>query len=209
MKRRILMIGTGVLLLLLTAGVALPGKIKQTGEKAARIATTDRTKPIEQKTVPLPPATADSPRPVKQEQPSALTTSTSATYEIDWQSINGGGGDIQSTNYKMQSSIGQSATGYATSTSYQLGAGYWYGVGGNTGCSCPSQGDIDGDTDIDVFDVIGIIGIAFSGSPDIQDPPCPKTRADADNSGATDVFDVIYLIATAFSGGPNPVDPCA
>jgi len=79
-------------------------------------------------------------------------------------------------------------------------------------CDCPHQGDIasrpTGDGVIDVFDVIEEIGIAFSGSPDIQDPNCPKTRGDVDNNGVADVFDVIYLIATAFSGGPIPVNPC-
>jgi hypothetical protein len=82
----------------------------------------------------------------------------------------------------------------------------------NCTCNCPHQGDIaarpTGDGVIDVFDVIEVIGIAFSGSPDIQDPQCPKTRGDVDNNGVTDVFDVIYLIATAFSGGAMPVDPC-
>jgi hypothetical protein len=80
-------------------------------------------------------------------------------------------------------------------------------------CGCPSQGDLEppppSDGVIDVFDVIEVIGIAFSGSPDIQDPLCPTTRGDVDNNGVADVFDVIYLIATAFSGGANPVDPCA
>jgi len=75
-------------------------------------------------------------------------------------------------------------------------------------CICPNQGDITGDPVIDVFDVIGVIEIAFSGGADPQDPGCPKTRGDVDNNGVADVFDVIYLIATAFSGGANPVDPC-
>ncbi|MBI5868657.1 MAG: cadherin-like domain-containing protein [candidate division Zixibacteria bacterium] len=75
-------------------------------------------------------------------------------------------------------------------------------------CNCPMQGDINGDLSIDVFDVIGVIGIAFSGDPDPQDPQCPITRGDVNNDLVTDVFDVIYLIATAFSGGSNPVDPC-
>jgi hypothetical protein len=75
-------------------------------------------------------------------------------------------------------------------------------------CNCPQQGDINGDGYIDVFDVIEAIGVAFSGSPSIQDPLCPKTRSDVNNDGVTDVFDVIYLIDVAFSGGPMPVDPC-
>jgi hypothetical protein len=78
----------------------------------------------------------------------------------------------------------------------------------STLCQCPLQGDINGDTVIDVFDVIGVIGIAFSGDPDPQDTDCPRTRGDVDSNGDTDVFDVIYMIATSFSGGSNPVDPC-
>jgi hypothetical protein len=62
---------------------------------------------------------------------------------------------------------------------------------------------------LDVFDVVDVIGIAFSGELDPQDSECPKTRGDVNSDGVTDVFDVIYLIATAFSGGPDPVNPCA
>ena len=75
-------------------------------------------------------------------------------------------------------------------------------------CSCPHQGDINGDAVIDVFDVIGVIGVAFTGDPDPQDSGCPRSRGDVDNNGVTDVFDVIYLIATAFSGGAAPINPC-
>jgi hypothetical protein len=75
-------------------------------------------------------------------------------------------------------------------------------------CDCPKQGDINGDGVIDVFDVIDVIGIAFSGGTDPKDPDCPTTRGDVDNNSVSDVFDVIYLIATAFSGGANPVNPC-
>lgn len=76
-------------------------------------------------------------------------------------------------------------------------------------CDCPYQGNINADLAIDVFDVIGTIGIAFSGEVDPQDSTCPISRGDVDNNAVTDVFDVIFLIATAFSGGPNPIDPCA
>lgn len=75
-------------------------------------------------------------------------------------------------------------------------------------CDCSKQGDINGDLALNVFDVIGAIGIAFSGEPDPQDAGCPTTRGDDDNNGVTDAFDVIYLTATAFSGGPDPINPC-
>ena len=76
-------------------------------------------------------------------------------------------------------------------------------------CICDRQGDLNTDNVIDVFDVIAVIGVAFSGSLDVQDPSCPATRGDVNRDGGTDVFDVIYLIATAFSGGNPPVNPCA
>ncbi|MBI5866980.1 MAG: hypothetical protein HZB43_01590 [candidate division Zixibacteria bacterium] len=75
-------------------------------------------------------------------------------------------------------------------------------------CSCPSQGDINNDGSIDVFDVISVIDVAFSGGQDIQDPGCPIARSDVNNDQVVDVFDVIYIIGTAFSGGSLPIDPC-
>jgi hypothetical protein len=79
-------------------------------------------------------------------------------------------------------------------------------------CSCPHEGDLAsrpaGDGIIDASDVMEEIGIAFSGSPDIQDTNCPRTRGDVDNNGVANVFDVIYLINTVFGGSANPINPC-
>ena len=136
-----------------------------------------------------------------------IVSSPMSNYTITWSSINGGGTtNASSTNYSMGNSVGQSAAGAAASTNYSVGIGFWYGAAG--GCSCPSQGDVNPDLVVDVFDVIQAIAIAFSGGVDITDPGCPTSRCDVNNDGAADVFDVIYLIATAFSGGPNPIDPC-
>jgi hypothetical protein len=75
-------------------------------------------------------------------------------------------------------------------------------------CSCPNQGDIDGNGFADVPDALAVIGIAFINGSDTQDSHCPKTRGDVNNSGVVDVNDVLYIIKTAFTNGPNPVDPC-
>ncbi|MBI5869055.1 MAG: thrombospondin type 3 repeat-containing protein [candidate division Zixibacteria bacterium] len=75
-------------------------------------------------------------------------------------------------------------------------------------CSCPFQGDPNGDGTIDVFDVIDIIDAAFSGAICQQDPQCPTPRCDFNADGVIDVFDVIAAIDYAFSGGPGPNDPC-
>ncbi|MBI5866861.1 MAG: hypothetical protein HZB43_00980 [candidate division Zixibacteria bacterium] len=198
-----------VLLLLapLLLGAAVPAKRADSKDPAIRHETAKAISSLSTApaSTPRPSVmTATSPGGGKGSPSAASTTST---YTINWSSINGGGlTNSSSPNYSMGNSMGQSVAGSATSASYQMGTGFWYGAGG--GCSCPSQGDINSDAVIDVFDVIGVIGIAFSGDPDPQDPGCPRMRGDVDNNGVTDVFDVIYLIATAFSGGASPVNPC-
>ena len=127
-------------------------------------------------------------------------------YNLKWYVVDGGGANtVVSASFKLGVSAAQAAAGEVASPSFRLKMGFWYGA---RTCNCLHQGDIASDGVIDVFDVIGIIGIAFSGEPDPQDPACPTTRGDIDNNGVTDVFDVLCLIATAFSGGAAPVDPC-
>ena len=145
---------------------------------------------------------------VELEQPAEVITSSSATYVIDWQSINGGGEDIQSTNYEVQSSIGQSVIGYSTSASYELGAGYWYGVSGGGGCACPFQADINGDGFIDSIDLSLVIDIVFFGGTDVTDPLCPTSRGDFNNDGFADSVDLSLVIDHVFFGGPGPTNPC-
>jgi hypothetical protein len=76
-------------------------------------------------------------------------------------------------------------------------------------CDCPSQGDVNSDGVVDVFDVMQEIAIAFRGGVDITDPSCPRSRGDVNNDAVVDVFDVIQIIAVAFSGGVvcNPCTP--
>lgn len=134
---------------------------------------------------------------------------SSASYEMNWYSINSGGIiEATSSTYAMSASVGQPVVGRASSPSYDMGAGFWYGVPAS-GCNCPDQGDVaNNDFAVDVFDVIAEIGIAFQGGSDIQDPACPTTRGDVTNNDfAVDVFDVIALIGIAFQGQPVP-NPC-
>jgi hypothetical protein len=59
---------------------------------------------------------------------------SSAGYQLDWFTplTGGGGGSASSTHYAVMFTIGQTATGASTSTSYKTGLGYWYGVDGST-----------------------------------------------------------------------------
>lgn len=194
-----------LLALPLALGARLPGKpakgVSAGIQEAAKNTASTPTQPTASRSSsPVIPITPKGTR-----GDSAVAAAT-PTYSITWSSINGGGlTNMTSASFSMGSSAAQSMAGSAASSSYKSGIGFWYGVGG---CNCPKQGDINGDGILDVFDVIGLIDIAFGGATDPEDANCPKTRGDVDNNGVTDVFDVIYLIATAFSGGPDPVDPC-
>ncbi len=60
----------------------------------------------------------------------ALSSTTmameSANYAIDWDVMASGGGPMVSTSFAVNSTTGQAVTGFATSTGYRLGFGYWY-----------------------------------------------------------------------------------
>lgn len=137
------------------------------------------------------------------------TKSAAAVGTMNWYSINGGGAtEVKAAGHTMSVTIGQGTAGTTSAGSHVAGLGFWYGSS-TQGCSCPSQGDINADHLLDIFDVILTIGIAFSGEPDLKDSGCPITRGDVNNNRAMDVFDVLYLIDAVFSGGPYPIDPCS
>ena len=75
-------------------------------------------------------------------------------------------------------------------------------------CLCLSQGDIDGNGVLDVFDLIEMLHVVFENGPPYQDPGCPTTRVDYNNDRVFDVFDVIALIDGIFMNGAPPVNPC-
>jgi hypothetical protein len=54
----------------------------------------------------------------------------SAAYRLDWfvPLTGGGGGPANSTNYKVNLTVGQTVIGASNSTNYKGGLGYWYGI---------------------------------------------------------------------------------
>jgi hypothetical protein len=55
----------------------------------------------------------------------------STNYRLDWFTplTGGGGGAASSTNYAINLTVGQAATGGSSSANYAVGLGYWYGIG--------------------------------------------------------------------------------
>jgi hypothetical protein len=107
-----------------------------------------------------------------------------------------------------------SATGFGLANAYQAMLSVSYNSPFPP-CNCLNQGNVDTLTSpcvVDVFDVIQMIEIAFSGGLDITDSYCPTSRGDVDrvnSPGVVDVMDVIQIIAIAFSSGfaDNPCTP--
>lgn len=77
-------------------------------------------------------------------------------------------------------------------------------------CDCSFHGDLNGDGDINVFDIVGVVDIAFrEGDPAISDESCPhETRADYNCDGEINVFDVVSAVEIAFREGSLPCDLC-
>jgi hypothetical protein len=49
----------------------------------------------------------------------------SAIYDLSWHVIAGGGGKMESAQYKFLGTVGQSATGQASSSGHTLCSGFW------------------------------------------------------------------------------------
>lgn len=140
-----------------------------------------------------------------------VAAEAAATYAIDWYSINGGGTvNASSTNYSMGASIGQSVAGAASSPSYQMGIGFWYGAGG--GCACDCHGNPVCDAAIcDVLDVVSAVTVAFRNGAAIPDPnaSCPYETTDVDCSTFTDVIDVVKIVNVAFRNANAATEFCS
>ncbi len=83
---------------------------------------------------------------------SCAASMSSASYTISDDVLSGGGGLIESANYTLQSTLGQSSpVGSSISTNYKIQAGFWYFM--------VTLGDINGDGKIDLTDVIRALQI--------------------------------------------------
>ncbi|MCX6832929.1 MAG: right-handed parallel beta-helix repeat-containing protein [candidate division Zixibacteria bacterium] len=70
---------------------------------------------------------------------------------------------------------------------------------GALGIGC-FEGDVDGDSTVNIADVVFLIDYIFMGGA----APLPLSVGDVDCSGSINIADVVYLIAYIFSGGPAP-----
>jgi hypothetical protein len=216
MKRLIVIAGTG-LLLLLVLSAAVSGERRVT-DGTATAATVQKgvadedtrqaqVQPVEEVSAGIDETTVD----VIQHAP-AVAAGADA-YEIPWQSINAGGDDMQSTNYQMMSSVGQSVIGYATSATYEHGIGYWYGMGENGGdCVCGTPvGDANCDAAMNPVDVVYMVNFVYKNQDARCYPPgwnCSYDLGDVDCNGGVNPVDIVYYVNNVYKNQNAFCDPC-
>jgi hypothetical protein len=129
----------------------------------------------------------------------APVVSSSAAFQLNWLSLNGGGAiNASSTNYKLGLSVGQSVAGAATSTNYQMGIGFWYGASAAPACA-NIVGDLNGDAVYTSSDVVLITNCAFLGA-----GSCDLCFSDVNCDGFLTSSDVVLEINRAFLGTTAP-----
>jgi hypothetical protein len=130
----------------------------------------------------------------------ADNNSPKAGEQLKWQVVSGGGTTIgSSTNYRLSTTLGQTAVGLGSSTSYKINQGFQQNFATTYKC-----GDANGDGSVDISDVVFLIAYIFSGG----SAPSPLLAGDANCDSAVDISDVVYLIAYIFSGGSAPCHAC-
>ena len=215
MKRSTLITVVGIVLLFGLAAAVSGERIVSDGQKPAK---------VEQKNQPATTISTSTPAPspVFTEgefetvvEPTPPAPADANAYSIPWQSINAGGDDMQSTNYQMMSSVGQSVIGYATSDNYQTGMGYWYGMGGDD-CFCggppPSFGDITCDAAVNPVDVVKMVNYVYKNIEDRCSDGwnCPYEPGDVNCDNAVNPVDVVRYVNYVYKNiTPFPCDPCS
>ncbi len=133
--------------------------------------------------------------------PDNLTSPARAGEQINWQVISGGGTDGFSTSYNLLGTVGQTATGEGTSTSYMLTHGYWQSSETEGPCDC-EPGEADGLSLINILDIVYIINFKYKEGPDPV--PYALCSADTDCDCIINILDIVYLINYKYKEGPAP-----
>ena len=76
-----------------------------------------------------------------------------------------------------------------------------------------TNGDVNGDWELDVSDPVALLGHLFLGGPSPTPVLCgvevaESQNGDANGDGALDLSDVVHLLGYLYSGGPEPISAC-
>lgn len=124
--------------------------------------------------------------------------SPAAGEQINWECMSSGGGQSSDGSFLISGTIGQVAVGSSFDGSFYTRHGYWQSFADQWEC-----GDANASGDIDIDDIIYLIGFVFLGGP----PPDPMEMGNTNCVDEIDVDDVVFLVGYVFLGGPAPCDP--
>jgi hypothetical protein len=136
----------------------------------------------------------------------------SQNYQVDWYVMASGGGEMTSTSYSVNGTMGQEIMGRSTSTNYIVESGFWVGAGA-AGCEYV-VGDVNGSGSYNGLDITFGVNY-FKGG---LDPLCPLGSCpvppcngffycgDVNGSCSYNGLDITYGV-NYFKGGSGPI-PC-
>lgn len=111
-------------------------------------------------------------------------TALAQTFQIDWSTIDCGGGTFSSSaDFQLSGTFGQPDAGYQLSgTSFALAGGFWPAF-----VPAPVAGDCDADGDVDLDDYAGFHDCLGGPGGGLLQPACECF--DFDGDGDVDLFD--------------------
>jgi hypothetical protein len=117
-------------------------------------------------------------------------TQASANHDMSWHVIGGGGCEMTSASYAMQSTVGQTAIG-TLGDGYTIEAGYWYRDASGEPEVC---GDVNGDGVVTTADAVIALEIAAGGSASLD------AATDVDGDGMVTSLDALMILQAAAGG---------
>ena len=129
---------------------------------------------------------------------------SSASFDLSWNVLGGGGGESESASFAAGSTIGQPLAGSSESASFQLDAGFWSGVAGaivaaptpgpGDPTATPPPGGLIGDANCDgTVNAIDAAFILQFGAGLIGGLPCADL-ADANQDGDVSAIDAALVL---------------
>ena len=136
---------------------------------------------------------------------------SSASFDLSWNVLGGGGGESESASFAAGSTIGQPLTGNSESAGFQLDAGFWPGVaGGIVAAPTPGPGDptaTPGPGDPTDTPAPGDPTDTPAPGDPTSTPPPAGSKGDANCDGMVNAIDAAFILQ--FGAGLIGDLPCA
>lgn len=113
--------------------------------------------------------------------------------QIKWWVVGAGGGTSASTNYKLGSTVGQTAAGMAQSASYKVNQGFWQNFG-PASCCTGTTGNVNMTGIVDGGDLALLVAYLTNAPGSKPTLPCPE-EANVNATGIVDGGDLALLVA--------------